>query len=92
MHVHHPRLVKRRYLLLNSAPRHFVPIFAAEPVVIRVQREIYHIFFFFIFPTGNSFRYLFGLMQAENRREDIKVKVKVDRQDYVSSPRFLAGP
>lgn len=48
MHVHHPRLVKRRYLLLNLLhPDILFRYLQPSPVVIRVQREIYHIFWSF---------------------------------------------
>lgn len=46
MHVHHPRLVKRR------SPRHFVPIFAAEPC--RHSGSKGDISYFLVFPTGNK--------------------------------------
>lgn len=48
MHVHHPRLVKRRYLLLNSAPRHFLPIL--QPSLSSFGFKGRYIIFFLSFP------------------------------------------
>jgi hypothetical protein len=68
MQVHHPRLVKRRYLLLNPALRHTVPTFQPSVSSFGLRWENFIIFFF---STGNTFRYQFGLHEAEQKKEKV---------------------
>lgn len=91
MQVHHPRLAKRRYLLLKTAPKHFRHWAAELLSSFGLQREFSLLSHIPTFIRGDASR-----IQTEKQRKRGESHFNVfgleaDRRDYVSPPRFQLG-